>query len=360
MQCILLAAQNVGIGTNSPNSSALMHISSTTKGLLIPSMTTTQRNAIVSPAEGLLVYNNTTFELNQRQNGAWRGLINNEYWFRGANTMWNIGDNIGINTAGPTERLDVSGNIRTNSSLIIEDASAIMQLKNAGVNKGFIQLSGDNLRLGTNSGNTNGAVVLRMDGTDMIEFKRTINGGSFLQMNLNGISTGILQTTSTGNVSLTAVNSNAQLQLGGEVFINNTTSRTGIGTSAPTERLHVNGNVLATGDANIAGNAKIGGGRITSDITTASYNLLPVCYGRVDYNGNKQGGTPNFTIERISVGKYYIYCDQASTSSIIMINVPGTFVFGRAIFSSDHISVYIHDDGRDPHDAGFQFVVFNP
>ena len=46
----------VGIGTTTPNSSAALDIVSTTRGLLIPRMTTVQRNAIASPANGLLIY----------------------------------------------------------------------------------------------------------------------------------------------------------------------------------------------------------------------------------------------------------------------------------------------------------------
>src|ERR1043166_8861742 len=45
-----------GIGTTTPNASALLEISSTSKGLLISRMTQTQRNAIASPATGLLIY----------------------------------------------------------------------------------------------------------------------------------------------------------------------------------------------------------------------------------------------------------------------------------------------------------------
>jgi hypothetical protein len=48
---------SVGIGTASPTASALLDVSSTTKGVLIPRMTTTQRNAISSPAIGLQIYN---------------------------------------------------------------------------------------------------------------------------------------------------------------------------------------------------------------------------------------------------------------------------------------------------------------
>jgi hypothetical protein len=46
----------VGIGTASPNTSALLDLSSTNRGLLAPRMTTAQRNAIASPANGLLVF----------------------------------------------------------------------------------------------------------------------------------------------------------------------------------------------------------------------------------------------------------------------------------------------------------------
>ncbi len=47
---------SLGVGTATPNASAKLDINSTIKGLLIPRMTTTQRNAISSPAAGLLVY----------------------------------------------------------------------------------------------------------------------------------------------------------------------------------------------------------------------------------------------------------------------------------------------------------------
>lgn len=46
----------VGIGTTSPAASSMLDISSTNSGLLTPRMTTAQKNAIVSPANGLMVY----------------------------------------------------------------------------------------------------------------------------------------------------------------------------------------------------------------------------------------------------------------------------------------------------------------
>jgi hypothetical protein len=52
----LLRGQSVGIGTNSPDPKAALDINSNSKGLLIPRMTTAQRNSITLPATGLLVY----------------------------------------------------------------------------------------------------------------------------------------------------------------------------------------------------------------------------------------------------------------------------------------------------------------
>ena len=46
----------IGIGTASPNASALVEIQSTTQGLLLPTMTLAQKTAITSPATGLLIF----------------------------------------------------------------------------------------------------------------------------------------------------------------------------------------------------------------------------------------------------------------------------------------------------------------
>src|ERR1700733_6044094 len=57
---VQLVAQSVGINTATPHPSAMLDISSTNKGLLMPRMTSAQRNAIATPAEGLKVYDTDT------------------------------------------------------------------------------------------------------------------------------------------------------------------------------------------------------------------------------------------------------------------------------------------------------------
>ncbi|MCZ2338180.1 MAG: hypothetical protein LC127_08250, partial [Chitinophagales bacterium] len=51
---------SLGVGVATPAASAKLDITSTTKGFLPPRMTTTQRDAISSPAAGLMIYNTTT------------------------------------------------------------------------------------------------------------------------------------------------------------------------------------------------------------------------------------------------------------------------------------------------------------
>ena len=61
----------VGIGIATPNASAQLDVSSTTKGFLPPRMTTAERNAISSPATGLTIYNTSNKVLESFDGTAW-------------------------------------------------------------------------------------------------------------------------------------------------------------------------------------------------------------------------------------------------------------------------------------------------
>jgi hypothetical protein len=81
VQHVFFPSGNLGIGapnTGVPSddiSSAILHVTSTTKGFLPPRMTTTQRNAIASPAAGLIIYNTTD---NKHQ--GWNGTTWNDFY----------------------------------------------------------------------------------------------------------------------------------------------------------------------------------------------------------------------------------------------------------------------------------------
>jgi hypothetical protein len=55
--------------------SALLEVQSTTKGFLPPRMTTTQKNAIATPAAGLVVYDSTTNKLACYNGTTWNDLF---------------------------------------------------------------------------------------------------------------------------------------------------------------------------------------------------------------------------------------------------------------------------------------------
>jgi hypothetical protein len=70
---ILIKNANNGATINNP--SAILTIDSTTKGVLFPRMTTTQKNAIASPAAGLVVYDSTTNKLCCYDGSTWNDLF---------------------------------------------------------------------------------------------------------------------------------------------------------------------------------------------------------------------------------------------------------------------------------------------
>lgn len=57
-----------------PNAAAALQIDSTTRGVLLPRMTTAERDAISSPPAGLLIYNTSTNKLNFRAAAAWEAV----------------------------------------------------------------------------------------------------------------------------------------------------------------------------------------------------------------------------------------------------------------------------------------------
>ena len=67
----LLTSAQVGIGTTNPDSSAILDISSTNGGLLLPRMTSIQRTDILNPATGLLVYDTDLQAFFFYENDSW-------------------------------------------------------------------------------------------------------------------------------------------------------------------------------------------------------------------------------------------------------------------------------------------------
>ena len=65
---------SLGIGSSSINASALLDVQSTTKGVRMPNMTTAQKNAIASPAAGLMIFDTTLAKLCVYSGAAWQTI----------------------------------------------------------------------------------------------------------------------------------------------------------------------------------------------------------------------------------------------------------------------------------------------
>lgn len=71
---IIKATGDMAIGTNSMHASAKFQVDSTSQGVLPPRMTTTQKNAISSPAEGLMVYDLTLHKMSYYDGTSWNNI----------------------------------------------------------------------------------------------------------------------------------------------------------------------------------------------------------------------------------------------------------------------------------------------
>lgn len=113
----------IGIGTTTPNASAQLDVNSTKKGFLPPRMSEAQKNAIVSPAEGLIIF----------QTDATAGL----YFFKAG--VWTKLDVTGITPAQATILANISGvntgdqtNITGNAATVTTNANLTGPIKSSG------------------------------------------------------------------------------------------------------------------------------------------------------------------------------------------------------------------------------------
>jgi len=251
----------LGLGTSNPSNSAALDISSTTKGILIPRLTTVERTDITSPATGLMVYDTN--------DGAF-------YYYNG--TTWvKIGFGVGpTGPTGPQGPQGIQGVAGTNGA-----AGAQGPTGPAGTNgaTGAQGVAGPTGPAGTNG--TNGAAGAQgiagptgPQGLQGIQGVAGTNGAAGAQ-GIQGVAgaqgpagpTGLLSAgTTTGNTtywngSSWVLNSSNIFNAGGNV---------GIGTSsAPAAvKFHVNGDAMVGTGTNAYFSTPAGTGALTLNGTT--------------------------------------------------------------------------------------------
>jgi hypothetical protein len=282
-----------GIGTTTPNSSSLLEIKSTKKGLLIPRMTITQRNAIISPATGLLIYQTNSTKGFYYFDSIWKAVAgsSSNYWKKsGSNLYYNAG-NVGIGTSSPAYKLDVNGdiNLSTGHYLRVNGIRVLRDNPNSGDNNvflgdyadttsspGFRNVAIGSYSMATNQGAYNTAVGSTSLQNNTTGSSNTAVGEKALLNNTSGYSncavgSGALQ------LNITGYNNTA---LGFQSLYNNTTYyNTAVGVHSLFSNTSGTNNV-AVGEysmqANISGfqNTAIGGGALYS--MTSGSNIVAV------------------------------------------------------------------------------------
>jgi hypothetical protein len=109
------------------NNSAMLDVYSKTKGLLAPRMTTAERNAITTPANGLLVYDETENQYYVYSNSSWNTLDAPSIWQMNGDSIYvtGSGKKYGVGTASPLAKLTVQGDASTPAD------EALFEVKNS-------------------------------------------------------------------------------------------------------------------------------------------------------------------------------------------------------------------------------------
>ncbi|MBC7412036.1 MAG: hypothetical protein H7331_06235, partial [Bacteroidia bacterium] len=253
---------NVGIGTTTPNSKAILELQATDKGFIAPRMTGAQMLAIpVTAVESALLIYNTDSSCYHFYNGmAWKNLCNNNldtalinkaiknYLSSNSTTIINIlkGDTalfnyVTINNAN-INTLTVDTNI-TNVAIINSADIKILKVDSSVTNYAEIK----NLQGGWASMDS-----LKIGGKNiMTTISDSIAAQAWLLKGNNTTATNKLGTLNAQDLHIVANNVEA-------ITINNGTRNVGISQPLPAEKLDVTGNIKFTGalkPAGLAGNA---------------------------------------------------------------------------------------------------------
>ncbi len=102
-----------------PDNSAMLDVKSTTKGMLVPRMTISDRNAISNPATGLLVFctDNNAYYTNKGTPASPNWIMTSTQWLQNGNDIWYSAGKIGIGSISPAWTVDVAGDINFTGTL---------------------------------------------------------------------------------------------------------------------------------------------------------------------------------------------------------------------------------------------------
>ncbi len=359
----LLITSHAQVGVNddnsSPAASAMLDVKSTTKGMLIPRMTTAQRDLISMPATGLMVYNTTTNSFNFYNGTAWIEITTGS-------------DNVIADADGDTKiqvekgvdedsiRFDILGSERL---VLKQNNSGITMLSFPNTKRNI--LIGQDAGLNTNlnnipdKGQDNIFIGYQAGKTNTTGYENTFIGHQAGLSNFTGISnifigykTGLSNTTGDFNTFLGDYAGNANTTAGSNTFIGNSA-----GSRTTTGGLNVflgssTGYLNTTGQQNtyigsLAGLTNTDGERNVYLGFQAGYNATgndklyiensnsnaPLIYGEFNNDLVRINGTLNIN------NAFSFPTTDGTTGQVLSTNGTGTLTWANATVNTDNQTI---------------------
>jgi trimeric autotransporter adhesin len=272
-------AQSVGIGTSSPNSSAQLDITSTSKGFLLPRMSTAAITSISNPAKGLLVLDTSKNQLmvNIGTNASpnWQTIVFKSGWsLTGNSNIDPVTQFIGTTDANP------------------------LQFKVNNTKAGFITSTNDNIAFGLNSmssvttGHSNSAIGGSSLNLNTTGSNNTAIGYTSLPANTTG-----LGNTAVGSLALHSnITAGDNTAVGADALYLNTTGQlnTALGSFASYSNNTGSYNV-AIGQASLSNNVS-GSDNISLGVNAGPCNSYTNLYNTITLGNNTCNQNSNYAI----------------------------------------------------------------
>lgn len=224
----------VGIGTTTPESSSILDLSTTSKGMLIPRMTMVQKIAIANPATGLLIYQTDGAE------GFWYYTGTTWVPLMSSLTAWTLTGNSGTtdltNFLGTTDDVPLSFKVNNVLAGRIDEGNSNVFF---GFQSGLVNTGRNNAFFGHQAGKEN----INGDKNTAIGFNAGISNTTGSENTFIGANA---DATDDALINATAIGSNATVSTSNTLVLGSTGVNVGIGTSAPTTTLDVIGKTRTT------------------------------------------------------------------------------------------------------------------
>jgi hypothetical protein len=314
LYAVSLTAQNVAINNNSssPDPSAMLDVSATDKGVLIPRMTQAQRNAITNPATGLIIFqtDNTPglyYNSGTPATPAWATVGSNAaQWLTNGSSLYYNSGNVGIGTSTPTAKFQVTG--------------------------GDVLLNGITVGKGAGSIATNSAFGYQALYSNTIGLRNTAYGYQALYSNTTGTyntAVGYMsqnqsvtgtRNTSVGYQALRYSTGSYNTAIGSEALIDNSSGsfNTAIGAGASysneTGKYNVAIGRAALGE-NLTGNSNVAIGIMALSSMYDRSNLVAIGDSALMNNGINATDT-NHSVRNVAVGSKALYANTTGRDNM--------------------------------------------